>query len=102
MSSCLPYTASNTLVLIETLWNVNQAYAFAPTPAQICINRNIVECKFSKAKASTALYQVLIETLWNVNFKKLNSDNGWSSINRNIVECKSFYHTHTDEKGKTY
>ena len=35
--------------------------------AALCINRNIVECKYGDAIFSTPLIIVLIETLWNVN-----------------------------------
>ena len=59
---------ADSIVLIETLWNVkfldNTIHCFALN----CINRNIVECK-----DNYIIYNSLL-----IN----------SSINRNIVECK--------------
>ena len=62
-------TSSNLdeIVLIETLWNVNDIYKDAMFNNFQCINRNIVECKFASSSANTAKMFVLIETLWNVN-----------------------------------
>ena len=53
-----------------------------------CINRNIVECKFSRYPVSFFAIWVLIETSWNVNRRFGMRPVCWFSINRNIVECK--------------
>ena len=78
-----------------------------------CINRNIVECKLIYRTGRRQAFSVLIETLWNVNSSPDTTQNielkvlietlwnvnitktvkatcGAKSINRNIVECKSF------------
>ena len=55
------------MVLIETLWNVNDINVFNLLEEAFSINRNIVECKFS----------ISGDTLVVV-----------GRINRNIVECK--------------
>mgnify|MGYP004516742397 CR=1 FL=1 len=80
---------------------------------QECINRNIVECKYCSCRSNCSCNLVLIETLWNVNSSPDTTQNielkvlietlwnvnitktvkatcGAKSINRNIVECKSF------------
>ena len=60
---------TDALVLIETLWNVNKLIT----------------------KKVPSKSRVLIETLWNVNITKtVKATCGAKSINRNIVECKSF------------
>ena len=56
-----------TVVLIETLWNVNSVSGSLRV-STCSINRNIVECKFER---------------------KIEFLNRNASINRNIVECKS-------------
>ena len=84
---------------------------FFISPVNICINRNIVECKASSTIVSSPLrLHVLIETLWNVKQgmenrrKEMNLvliETLWNvksvdhlqvdfslRINRNIVECK--------------
>ena len=58
----------DTLVLIETLWNV----------------------KSDMAELMAGEEAVLIETLWNVKRHPPSQDHGEMSINRNIVECKGF------------
>ena len=56
-----------------------------------CINRNIVECKVQSLYIARKRPRVLIETLWNVK-----QDSGIlllrsvRRINRNIVECKDW------------
>ena len=54
----------------------------------LCINRNIVECKFEQPSVYTAFAFVLIETLWNVNNGESLDVFTPAGINRNIVECK--------------
>ena len=97
-------------VLIETLWNVNTLSTILQL-TDMCINRNIVECKCSGFHGHTSrllvlietlwnvnqqdgsiiyyMHNVLIETLWNVNIISKSPSAMRSSINRNIVECKS-------------
>ena len=53
-------------VLIETLWNVKKDLAEMISPSGSSINRNIVECKVSRACACDIFHLVLIEPLWNV------------------------------------
>ena len=59
------------------------------SPSGSSINRNIVECKVSRACACDIFHLVLIEPLWNVKSGLL-----WpvlsvlASINRNIMECQ--------------
>ena len=65
-----------TAVLIETLWNVNMRASFVSYHS-LSINRNIVECKYTLYRSVGGVHCVLIETLWNVNkdfeqFKKFN------------------------------
>ena len=52
-------------VLIETLWNVKELL-LPSLPADLSINRNIMECKVSRYTEVGELLTVLIETLWNV------------------------------------
>ena len=55
-----------------------------------CINRNIVECKWSSFYDHRTGIRVLIETLWNVNSLEYHWLYMYTvRINRNIVECKS-------------
>ena len=56
-----------TVVLIETLWNVNVKQSIIFNDSETGINRNIVECKYTTCKATYRTDNVLIETLWNVN-----------------------------------
>ena len=56
------------IVLIETLWNVNSLYTIAAQYPSF----------------------VLIETLWNVNISTRVRESITMRINRNIVECKCF------------
>ena len=59
--------ARNTVVLIETYWNVN------------VVQWN----KFAKVRG------VLIETYWNVNYLEKIAEMYWGEcLNRNILECK--------------
>ena len=75
-------------VLIETLWNVNEATRPIRGLWSRRINRNIVECKWRKTYLSENYQMVLIETLWNVNTATIGSNILSFRINRNIVECK--------------
>ena len=59
-----------TIVLIETLWNVN-LHGQASVWLLPGINRNIVECKYITMHTSRMCRAVLIETLWNVNQNSL-------------------------------
>ena len=53
------------------------------------INRNIVECKVLSFQPDPSRSSVLIETLWNVKTNTLPAKpQVFTSINRNIVECK--------------
>ena len=63
----LRYSYPSNHVLIETLWNVNEIKLFVCIKLQKRINRNIVECKFVLIRIGT-IYRF--------------------RINRNIVECK--------------
>ena len=54
-------------VLIETLWNVNKFAKRTLWTSENRINRNIVECKWIMQRYRLWLSYVLIETLWNVN-----------------------------------
>ena len=88
----------------------------------LCINRNIVECKFDNyfikssyvavlietlwnvnSFVSSDLYfliSVLIETLWNVNIEATSFQAGLRfCINRNIVECKFTWHSDSEFRG---
>ena len=77
-----------TVVLIETLWNVNFVLKLADL-SEVDINRNIVECKFWFHFFKHPVAAVLIETLWNVNVKQsIIFNDSETGINRNIVECK--------------
>ena len=58
---------SVSLVLIETYWNVNASTGCPVCSGALCINRNILECKYQ-------LYRVRNWSDW--------------GINRNILECK--------------
>ena len=53
-------------VLIETYWNVKTKSYSQLTLDGRSINRNILECKGRKEKATGAAEKVLIETYWNV------------------------------------
>ena len=91
----------------------------------ICINRNIVECKaglytgistcadvlietlwnvkiyFTQFSAKVIL--VLIETLWNVKSEKVSKFLRFAlGINRNIVECKVIFSQRYNWKAKPY
>ena len=56
---------------------------------QICINRNILECKFLLVVQAIQPVNVLIETYWNVNNSAcLLRYVCARRINRNILECK--------------
>ena len=100
----------NYVVLIETLWNVNQTMK-SGSDISTSINRNIVECKCYSHSQRQDSPKVLIETLWNVNLLSpvivfdriivlietlwnVNSIEVFNlleeafRINRNIVECK--------------
>ena len=57
----------STIVLIETLWNVNKDFYGYRRKTVAGINRNIVECKLGIITGYTFYHSVLIETLWNVN-----------------------------------
>ena len=61
------YTVYLAQVLIETLWNVNEAVNASGSGVGVGINRNIVECKFLFVAKYYLQETVLIETLWNVN-----------------------------------
>ena len=41
--------------------------AYCTMKISYCINRNIVECKYRLTRRGTSVNRVLIETLWNVN-----------------------------------
>ena len=83
--------SSAVTVLIETLWNVNSLTVFVSVIAFIVLIETLWNVNVTASTVERCCRTVLIETLWNVNelspFKKLNADNG---INRNIVECKYF------------
>ena len=83
-------TTQGIQVLIETLWNVNAEPIMLFLISLICINRNIVECKWNmKQDGICDAAVVLIETLWNVNHhQSAVSEPLTYRINRNIVECK--------------
>ena len=55
-------------VLIETYWNVKTKSYSQLTLDGRSINRNILECKGRKEKATGAAEKVLIETYWNVKY----------------------------------
>ena len=55
-------------VLIETYWNVKRSHGFSKSFGTVGINRNILECKGRKEKATGAAEKVLIETYWNVKY----------------------------------
>ena len=59
------------LVLIETLWNV-KLQVRPPRMAALRINRNIVECKELSVSFYAQHCLVLIETLWNVKLDEIN------------------------------
>ncbi len=78
------------LVLIETLWNVNNIFL---TSAQLFFHPVLIETLWNVNRDIIRVildnHTVLIETLWNVNYEKLKwYALGDSCINRNIVECK--------------
>ena len=54
----------------------------------LCINRNIVECKVICAASIAVSSVVLIETQWNVKRSPAAEPASDPSINRNILECK--------------
>ena len=58
--------ASMLRVLIEKLWNVKIGNLTSQMFANLCFNRNIVECKGLTEEEKYNREQVLIETLWNV------------------------------------
>ena len=80
------------VVLIETLWNVKTEDS-SPCPEKpSCINRNIVECKANFTFKDSLHAIVLIETLWNVKIVCCTFPGTLRrGINRNIVECKVVY-----------
>ena len=48
------------------MWNVKIVDLWNKSGVNVCINRNIVECKGTKTSPFSVLSFVLIETLWNV------------------------------------
>ena len=54
------------MVLIETSWNVKDGKGSDYWIGDICINRNIVECKGKRKYVQLRFPDVLIETSWNV------------------------------------
>ena len=76
-------------VLIETYWNVNTQTGLLYHPVPVCINRNILECKYS-----FCVLQIIIPFGINRNILecKLLPRSRWQilteGINRNILECK--------------
>ena len=99
-----------TVVLIETYWNVKYTAPDSASTLPLCINRNILECKdycflstlfralvlietywnvkFSGTAESYIHSCVLIETYWNVKCEYQFQFGGYLGINRNILECK--------------
>ena len=76
-------------VLIETYWNVKEGSATRLLGYQVCINRNILECKVSQ-------FQVVKHRVIRINrnileckgYTLLHGSHQRSCINRNILECK--------------
>ena len=60
-------------VLIETYWNVNEEKQCANHICRVCLNRNILECKFVAHRKNRKPWLVLIETYWNVNVSQIYS-----------------------------
>ena len=55
----------------------------------LCINRNILECKWNRMNRHNSCSKVLIETYWNVNIRAfMPALIAAAGINRNILECK--------------
>ena len=75
--------------LIDTLWNVNMAFATTQISVHTRINRYIMECKFIYIIFRINGFCELIDTLWNVNEQAVepHRDNA-GRINRYIMECK--------------
>ena len=63
-------TGERYYVLIETYWNVNYKKLLSYFFVEVCINRNILECKF---------------------ISKFFKYSGYFGINRNILECKLIF-----------
>ena len=57
-----------TVVLIETYWNVKYTAPDSASTLPLCINRNILECKDYCFLSTLFRALVLIETYWNVKF----------------------------------
>ena len=77
------------LVLIETLWNVNIFPWFLSSKQNIVLIETLWNVNEDTLLYWSTAAGVLIETLWNVN----ESNGTWHKspkvgINRNIVECK--------------
>ena len=77
------------MVLIETSWNVKDGKGSDYWIGDICINRNIVECKVEESyKARTlasCINRNIVECKVLERAQELKQE---TSINRNIVECK--------------
>ena len=80
---------TNSVVLIETYWNVKKDILIYVETEDDGINRNILECKVKAVVSITIDDEVLIETYWNVKAYRLSTVSIiFSCINRNILECK--------------
>ena len=85
-------SADRSLVLIETYWNVNH-FLFQKRNAEFCINRNILECKYT-CYQRTSFWETpsINRNILECKFWKLLTDAVRPErINRNILECKWFH-----------
>ena len=83
------FCASIISVLIETYWNVNIRKTVKGTIDHPCLNRNILECKYSLIK-----YSHITSCGLNRNILECKYESGTGimivipGLNRNILECK--------------
>ena len=77
------------MVLIETSWNVKDGKGSDYWIGDICINRNIVECKVEESYKARTLASCINRNIVECKDKKSHINYaGFICINRNIVECK--------------
>ena len=77
-----------TLVLIETLWNVN-TFRRSISASRRSINRNIMECKWVSPWRTWPSWERINRNIMECKFQKT-IIKSWNQmrINRNIMECK--------------
>ena len=77
------------MVLIETSWNVKDGKGSDYWIGDICINRNIVECKVEESYKARTLASCINRNIVECKGERVFTISVLGGgINRNIVECK--------------